>query len=302
MTKDEAISTERALDLAQGYLDGLIRSLNMDDTSEAVQVRDAIKQARSAPVQSAERGEPVGYVAENGVVDWNVCAPPILTDLYTTPPAQPAPVQDIDWKNMYEKEKRRSEMWLAKYEKDIGPLEYAVPVAAPVQDVSLIDEGKTAAQTAPVQGPSIRFNTAEAMDKAKADRDKPVTPVEYIPAISDVGSDSNMVCPDTMYGLLPKGTGKITLHESKPAPVQPVAFEDWHSANYVQTLEKYGDSYKNMHVRNRWQGWLGAKSTPPAARGKWVGLTPEKIDELMYRFTGYELLYAIEAELKENNT
>ena len=30
--------------------------------------------------------EPVGYVAENGVVDWNVCAPPILTNLYTTPP------------------------------------------------------------------------------------------------------------------------------------------------------------------------------------------------------------------------
>ena len=27
------------------------------------------------------------------------------------------------------------------------------------------------------------FNTAEAMDKAKADRDKPVTPVEYIPVI-----------------------------------------------------------------------------------------------------------------------
>jgi hypothetical protein len=61
------------------------------------------------------------------------------------------------------------------------------------------------------------FNTAEAMDKAKADRDKPVTPVEYIPVISEVGSDSNMVFPDTMYGLLPKGTGKITLHESKPA-------------------------------------------------------------------------------------
>jgi hypothetical protein len=43
-----------------------------------------------------------------------------------------APVQDVDWKDMYEKEKRRSEMWVAKYEKDIGPLEYAVPVAAPV--------------------------------------------------------------------------------------------------------------------------------------------------------------------------
>jgi hypothetical protein len=40
-------------------------------------------------IAELESQEPVGYVAENGVVDWNVCAPPILTDLYTTPPAQP---------------------------------------------------------------------------------------------------------------------------------------------------------------------------------------------------------------------
>jgi arylsulfatase A-like enzyme len=54
------------------------------------------------------------------------------TPLYTTPPA--APMQDVDWKDMYEKQKRRSEMWVAKYEKDIGPLEYAAPLAAPVQE------------------------------------------------------------------------------------------------------------------------------------------------------------------------
>jgi hypothetical protein len=45
---------------------------------------------------------------------------------------------------MYEKEKRRSEMWVAKYEKDIGPLEYAAPVTAqpaPVQEpVAIVDE------------------------------------------------------------------------------------------------------------------------------------------------------------------
>ena len=35
--------------------------------------------------------------------------------------------QSIDWKDMYEKEKRRSAMWIAKYEKDIGPLERATP-------------------------------------------------------------------------------------------------------------------------------------------------------------------------------
>jgi hypothetical protein len=34
---------------------------------------------------------------------------------------------EIDWKDMYEKEKRHSEMWTAKYERDIGPLEKAVP-------------------------------------------------------------------------------------------------------------------------------------------------------------------------------
>jgi len=34
---------------------------------------------------------------------------------------------EIDWKDMYEKQKRRSEMWVAKYEKDIGPLEKAGP-------------------------------------------------------------------------------------------------------------------------------------------------------------------------------
>ena len=34
---------------------------------------------------------------------------------------------EFDWKDMYEKQKRHSEMWVAKYEKDIGPLEKAVP-------------------------------------------------------------------------------------------------------------------------------------------------------------------------------
>jgi hypothetical protein len=82
MTKDEA------LDLALRSLKELVP--DESDYAPAIQGQrkrqekaiTAIKQARSAPVQ-----EPVGYVAENGVVDWNVCAPPILTDLYTTPPA-----------------------------------------------------------------------------------------------------------------------------------------------------------------------------------------------------------------------
>lgn len=50
----------------------------------------------------------------------------IVSMLASTPaPAQ----QEPDWKAMYEHEKRRSAMWIAKYEKDIGPLECAGPVS-----------------------------------------------------------------------------------------------------------------------------------------------------------------------------
>ena len=43
------------------------------------------------------------------------------------PPAVEQP--QIDWQDMYLKEKRRAEMWIAKYEQDIGKLERAAPVA-----------------------------------------------------------------------------------------------------------------------------------------------------------------------------
>jgi hypothetical protein len=90
-------------------------------------------------------------------------------------------------------------------------------------------------------------------------------------------------------------------------PVQPVAFEEWHSANYVQTLEKYGDSYKNMHVRNRWQGWLGAKSTPPAAQRPWVDMPELQLmgayeDEQQGRWGDHVRgLLNVQAKLKELN-
>lgn len=35
-------------------------------------------------------------------------------------------------------------------------------------------------------------------------------------------------------------------------------FEFWHKSMYTQQLERYAHTYKNAHVRNRWQGWLSA--------------------------------------------
>lgn len=51
------------------------------------------------------------------------------------PPAveQPQGGQEPDWQDLYRKEKRRAEMWIAKYEKDISKLQLAVPVAAQPQ-------------------------------------------------------------------------------------------------------------------------------------------------------------------------
>jgi hypothetical protein len=45
--------------------------------------------------------------------------------------------QEIDWKDQYEKQKRRADMWIAKYEADIGPLEKAVPVTAQQEPVDI---------------------------------------------------------------------------------------------------------------------------------------------------------------------
>jgi hypothetical protein len=38
------------------------------------------------------------------------------------------------------------------------------------------------------------------------------------------------------------------------------------------------------------------------AKREWVGLTDEEMDELVNRFARYELVRAVEAKLRENNT
>ena len=96
MTKDEA------LDLALAALECFDYPAHDDDVNKIQAAITAIKQARSAPVQ-----EPVGYVAENGVVDWNVCAPPILTDLYTTPPAAQRQWVGLTNKEIYDCEPKK---------------------------------------------------------------------------------------------------------------------------------------------------------------------------------------------------
>ena len=89
MTKDEA------LDLSLEALEHLQPTALT--SFYTIGVRDkaitAIKQALAAHVQ-----EPVGEVGWGGTVNWHKNIPDFGTDLYTTPPAQSAHVQDEAWK------------------------------------------------------------------------------------------------------------------------------------------------------------------------------------------------------------
>jgi hypothetical protein len=140
-----------------------------------------------------------------------------------------------------------------------------------------------------------------------------------------------MVFPDTMYGLLPKGTGKITLHESKPAPMTkdealdkalealeiceqhgyiPVrltrdaitAIKQARSAPVQEPVALVIDGVLvKSSLPEKYTGPL--YTTPPAAQRQWVGLTDEeiyKIDCLLITDIT-ELVIAIEAKLKERN-
>ena len=86
---------------------------------------------------------------------------------------------------------------------------------------------------------------------------------------------------------------------------EPVEFEEWHKENYMQSLEKYGEIYKNNHVRCRHQGWLGAQSLSP--QRTWVGLTDEEIQTEWVltpqndKAEGIWFGRRIEAKIKEKN-
>jgi hypothetical protein len=96
-TKDHVVSgnvsTERALDLALEALESYKSFIEDAHIIEgqwhwidgAYQAITAIKQARSAPVQSAERGEPVAWAVSGKITDWSKDFSAYQTKHYTRP-------------------------------------------------------------------------------------------------------------------------------------------------------------------------------------------------------------------------
>ena len=55
------------------------------------------------------------------------------------------------------------------------------------------------------------------------------------------------------------------------------AFEAWHLATYPQHIARHGDTYKNAHVRCRWQGFQAARASLAASAGS-EPVAPYSID------------------------
>ena len=57
-----------------------------------------------------------------------------------------------------------------------------------------------------------------------------------------------------------KAAWKAALQSTQPV-AQPLTvddFEEWHKANFTQSLDRRGYTYTDASVRNRWIGWQGA--------------------------------------------
>jgi hypothetical protein len=184
---DERNKQGEALKLAHGYLDRLIRGLNMDDTSEAVQVRDAIKQARAAPTVQ----EPVAWMRTTDITELTDSEPEEdgYTPLYTTPPAQPAPVQEPVGEFKQSPHGNYLQLvWKTGYVANLGDKLYTTPPAqpAPVQELTNIQRHEQnvqkflAAQPAPVQPGRNHYEDGDVFERIAAMTTPPAAQRQWV--------------------------------------------------------------------------------------------------------------------------
>ena len=88
--------------------------------------------------------------------------------IITVKEALAQPAQEPDWKEQYEYQKRRAEMWIAKYEKDIGPLEKAQPAQEPEMLTIAYQSGYHDGKQAALAG--REWNFCERCGKRTADK------------------------------------------------------------------------------------------------------------------------------------
>jgi hypothetical protein len=80
---------------------------------------------------------------------------------------------------------------------------------------------------------------------------------------------------------------QYAMQKAQPAPVQPVAFEQWFS-DYLGPLTT---KFEKSAMKAAWNAAL--ENTPPAAQRQWVGLTDDQIEAIWYDHHDREMGYAM---------
>ena len=229
--------------------------------------KEAMKLALEA-LEDKQSDDPYPYSLESKAIT-------ALREALAEQPAQ----QEIDWKDQYEKQKRRADMWVAKYEADIGPLEKAGPMAA---------------QQEPKQSDIF-------------------CGVDFADGLLSVSVLRRRA--DDVAELL--HLEQIALPLAKqPAQQEPVAFLA--NGTRFKISYDSRQSGGQIHgippeLGGRWVAFVAAdddchlKLTSPPAQRTWVGLTEGEVDDLSREMVKGEksvnwLSYSIEAKLKEKNT
>ena len=185
------------------------------------------------------------------------------------------------------------------HEKDSGAA-YAITTIREALNAPLAQERSSVEQPAqPIRWDSNAVDMTGAMTTLPKTGSESV--VDYKPVISDAGADANIpAIPGTYYGIVPKGTGKITVTngvQRKPwvGLTEPVGeVFGYYERGFTEQKTLYGKLH-NQDLP------VGAKlyTSPPASK-PWAGLT----DEDLVGCDDEELKQALywENKLKEKNT
>lgn len=73
-------------------------------------------------------------------------------------------------------------------------------------------------------------------------------------------------------------------------------FEAWHAVHHKQPLERFGDTYKNTHVRDRWYGWQARAALEAKQAVQWPEPLAWRYTDARghYRYRGQRIGFAQE--------
>ena len=186
------------------------------------------------------------------------------------------PEQEIDWKDQYEKQKRRAEMWRDKYEAVAGPDECVSPAQPEQEPVAW-----RYALDASIDGPRWIY-----IDR---DPNKWLTGPAFVKALVEPLYTAPHPKHQCAHGIDQKECGWCGPSQQAQEPVAWVG-PSWLHPD-TRTWESQSFAAKPIN------GWIPLYTAPR----QWQGLTDDEINQFR-QWAHPDIIKAIELKLKEKNT